>query len=68
MSVSKAQQNAVNRYLSKTFDDIKLRVPKGTRDEYKKRVSFLGYDSFNSFMIQALDEKLQREEKQTGDR
>lgn len=61
MAVSKAQQEAVNRYLSKTFDDIKLRVPKGKRDEYKKKVSELGYDSFNSFMISALDEKLERE-------
>ena len=63
MSVSAAQQKAVNKYLSTTFDDIKLRVPKGKREEYKKIVSDLGYDSFNSFMIQALNEKIERETK-----
>ena len=63
MSVSPAQQKAVNKYLANNFDDIKLRVPKGKREEYKKIVSDLGYDSFNGFMIQALDEKIAREKK-----
>jgi len=64
MSVSPAQQKAVNKYLSNTFDDIKLRVPKGKREEYKRIVSDLGYESFNSFMLQALDEKIARETRQ----
>lgn len=59
--VSKAQQEAVNRYLAKTYDDIKLRAPKGAREGYKKAVASLGYTSFNAFMLQALDEKLVRE-------
>lgn len=29
MSVSEAQQKAINKYLRNTFDDIKTRVPKG---------------------------------------
>ena len=64
MSVSPAQQKAVNKYLANTFDDIKLRVPKGKREEYKRIASNLGYESFNSFMVQALDEKIARETKQ----
>ncbi len=63
MPVSKAQQDAVNRYLSKTFDDIKLRVPKGKREEYKNQAALLGYESFNAFMIQAMEEKIERETK-----
>lgn len=63
MPVSKAQQDAVNRYLSKTFDDIKLRVPKGKREEYKNQAAQLGYESFNAFMIQAMEEKIERETK-----
>ena len=61
MSVSKAQQEAVNRYLAKTYDDIKVRVQKGNRDLYKNIVSSLGYDSFNQFCIDAIEEKIKRE-------
>lgn len=63
MPVSKAQQEAVNRYLSKTFDDIKVRVPKGKRDEYKNQAALLGYNSFNTFIIEAMEEKIARETK-----
>lgn len=63
MPVSEAQQKAVNKYLKNNFDDIKIRVPKGEREEYKKRVTLLGYESFNKFIIDAVNEKLGREEK-----
>ena len=61
MSVSEAQQKAVNKYLKNNFDDIKIRVTKGKREEYKKAVKAIGYSSFNSFVIEAIDEKLERE-------
>ena len=51
MPVSEAQQKAVNKYLRTTFDDIKTRVPKGKREEYKKAAAALGYESFNAFVI-----------------
>lgn len=63
MPVSEAQQKAVNKYLKNTFDDIKTRVPKGKREEYKEKARLLGYDSFNSFVIQAIEEKIEREGK-----
>ena len=62
MPVSEAQQKAVNKYLKNNFDDIKTRVPKGKREDYKTRSRALGYESFNSFVIQAIEEKLGREE------
>lgn len=61
MPVSEAQQKAVNKYLKNNFDDIKTRVPKGKREEYKDRARELGYESFNNFVIQAIEEKLERE-------
>lgn len=63
MPVSEAQKRAVSKYLKNTYDDIKIRVPKGTREEYKKQVEKLGYESFTSFIIQAMDEKIERELK-----
>lgn len=62
MSVSESQQKAINKYLRNNFDDIKTRVSKGKREEYKSRSKALGYKSFNSFVIQAIEEKLEREE------
>lgn len=63
MPVSEAQQKAVNKYLRNTFDDIKTRVPKGKREEYKTRAKELGYNSFNNFVVMAIEEKIEREEK-----
>lgn len=65
MPVSEAQQKAVNKYLKNTFDDIKTRVPKGKREEYKTAASALGYSSFNNFVIQAIEEKLEREDMES---
>lgn len=63
MTYSKAQKIATAKYVKKTLDDIKVRVPKGKRSDYYQRVSAIGYRSFNQFAIQAFDEKLEREEK-----
>lgn len=62
MPVTEAQQKAVNKYLRNTFDDIKIRVPKGTREEYRTAAAALGYSSFNNFVVQAIEEKLEREQ------
>lgn len=61
MPVSEAQKKATMKYMKNNLDDIKTRVPKGKRDEYKSAAATLGYTSFNNFVIQAIEEKLQRE-------
>lgn len=61
MPVSEAQKKATMKYMKNNLDDIKTRVPKGKRDEYKSAAAALGYTSFNNFVIQAIEEKLQRE-------
>lgn len=35
MSVSKAQQKAVNKYNLKSYDNVQIRVAKGDRDKIK---------------------------------
>ena len=47
--------------MKNNLDDIKTRVPKGKREEYKEKARLLGYDSFNSFVVQAIEEKINRE-------
>ena len=34
MAISRAQQDAINRYTKKTYDSIQFRVPKGKRELY----------------------------------
>lgn len=58
---SKAKIEANNRYRQKKYDSISLAVPKGERDNYTAKIKTLGYTSVNSFIIQAINEKLDRE-------
>ena len=55
-----AQAKAAKKYLAKTFDDIKLRVPKGKR-EYYKAVAEKSGESLNQLIIRALDTLIENE-------
>lgn len=61
--VSKAQLEGSKRYLSK-LDDIKVRVPKGRREELKAFAESQG-KSLNSFIVEAIAEKIEREKEPT---
>lgn len=61
MAYSESSKKATMKYMKNNLDDIKIRVPKGKREQYKNSASALGYESFNNFVIQAIEEKLQRE-------
>ena len=60
MAVSKAQQASVHKYVKNHYDRINLTVPKGRRDEIKAVADAHGI-SLNSFVVQAIDEKMDRE-------
>lgn len=47
--------------MKNNLDDIKIRVPKGKREEYKEKARCLGYESFNNFVVCAINEKIERE-------
>lgn len=55
MAVSKKQQQAVDRYISKHYDHIAIRVPKGSRDRYKALAAHLGM-SVNQLFIQSVEQ------------
>lgn len=60
---SEAQKRATAKYMKENLDDIKVRVKKGKRDEYKREIAKLGYSSLNDFIIKAIDEKIEREKR-----
>lgn len=61
MPVSKAQQKAVNKYMSQNYDRINLTVPKGKKDTIKAHAESNG-QSVNSFINEAIDEKMERDQ------
>ena len=61
MPVSKAQQKAVNKYMSQNYDRINLMVPKGKKDTIKAHAESHG-QSVNSFINEAIDEKMERDQ------
>ena len=59
MPVSEAQRKAAAKYLEK-LDEIRIRMPKGRKDEIKSRAEGRG-QSVNGFIIAAIDEKMERD-------
>ena len=55
---SDAMRKAIAKYQAEKVEDIKVRVPKGQK-EYYKRASDLSGLSLNQFIINAMDEKIQ---------
>ena len=51
--LSEAQKKANNKYFEK-FDDIKVRVPAGKKDEYKAQAEKNGM-SLNAYIIKLLE-------------
>lgn len=60
MAISKAQQQAVNRYMAKAYDRINLTVPKGRKDVIRDHADRLGV-SVNAFIQRAIDETIERD-------
>lgn len=59
MPVLDKQKEYAKKYQSK-FDDIKVRVEKGKREEYKAFAE-LKNTSLNQFIIDAIEEKIQKD-------
>lgn len=60
MAVSKAQQRATNKYISKAYDRINLTVPKGKRDTIQAYAAAQG-ESVNGFINRAIDHEMERD-------
>ena len=58
---SDAQRRAVARYNEKAYDEIKVRVPKGQREEVKAYCESRN-ESVNGFFLRAMKETMERDE------
>jgi uncharacterized protein (DUF1778 family) len=58
---TEAQKAAIRRYEQNTVDRINVRLPKGTKDQ----ILDTGAESVNSFIIDAVLEKLETAQKDT---
>ena len=59
MAVSKAQQKAVSKYMKENYDEIKLRVPKGVKDDIKAHAEAKG-ESVNGYINRLIDEDMKK--------
>lgn len=57
MAVSKAQQNATNKWIAKVYDRINLTVPKGRKEEIQAFAAQAG-ESVNGFINRAIGEAM----------
>lgn len=57
MAVSKAQQNATNKWIAKAYDRINLTVPKGRKEEIQAFAAQTG-ESVNGFINRAIGEAM----------
>lgn len=60
MTVSKAQQRAVNKYMSANYDRINLTMPKGKKGIIQSHAEACG-ESVNGFVNRAIDSQMERD-------
>ena len=59
---SKAQQRAVAKYMKNNYDEIKVRMPKGKKEQIRTAAESAG-KSLNSYINEAIDDKMQTEQE-----
>ena len=57
MSYSVSQNKATQKYIKNNYEEIKIRIPKGKKDQYKQLASKKGL-SLNSFVIDLMEQSL----------
>lgn len=60
MTVSKAQQKAVHKYIKNNYDRMELTVKKGKKAIIKAHAESLG-ESVNAFVNRAINEAMERD-------
>ena len=61
MTVSKAQQKAVSKYMKENYDEVKVRMPKGQKDIIKAHADKHDGGSVNAFINRAITETMERD-------
>ncbi len=54
-------KNAIKKYLAEKTDDIRVRVPKGKKDEYKSHAQSKGM-SLNAYIIGLIEADMKKEQ------
>lgn len=62
MALTEARKKANEKYNAKAYDQIKIVVKKGRRDELKAHAEKQG-ESLNGFIKRAIDETIERDNK-----
>lgn len=57
---SEARLRANAKWNKNNYEQINLAVPKGTKDDWRKKATNLGYTSLNQFIKDAVQEKIER--------
>ena len=65
MTVSKAQQASVNKYVKSNYDRINVTMPKGKRETIKAHAEAQG-ESTTGFINRAIDETMERDNAAPG--
>ena len=60
MAVSKAQQQAVSKYMKANYDELKIRIPKGNKARIQEHAKACG-ESTNAFIYRAINEAIERD-------
>lgn len=63
MTVSKAQQACVNKYVKANYDRINVTMPKGKKDTIRAHAETQG-ESVNSFINRAIDNQMEQDKKE----
>ena len=59
MTVSKAQQMAVSKYMKENYDEVKVRMPKGQKDIIKAHADKHDGGSVNAFINRAITNQME---------
>lgn len=62
MSTSEAQKRAVQKWQNENTDLIRIRVPKGKKEEYQTLADRSGAKSLTAYITSLLEEKLKEEQ------
>ena len=57
ISYSTSQNKATQKYIKNNYEEIKIRIPKGKKDQYKQLASRKGL-SLNSYVVNLIEQSL----------
>lgn len=61
MALSEKRKKSQKNYLQKTFESVAIRFyPQGAYEQVKTKATQMGYTSMNQFVVDAIEEKIER--------